>query len=181
MWCLYNGELKAEDRSTRGGPPSLPAPLSVLPTCLRFLPESLHGWGRSGPVVFAELLRLCPTLVIPWTVAHQAPLSMGFSRQEYWSGLPCPSLEDLPNPLVGGFFTTESPRKPEGPARSKVFCLFIFVFRISLEVFPRASPIKGLMTKAQQDCPHPNPSLTAPPCHLGASNLLSPVASLKAQ
>ena len=30
----------------------------------------------------------CPTLVTPWTVAHQAPLSMGFSRQEYWSGLP---------------------------------------------------------------------------------------------
>ena len=33
----------------------------------------------------------------PWTVAHQAPLSMGFSRQEYWSGLPCPSQGDLPN------------------------------------------------------------------------------------
>ena len=32
-----------------------------------------------------------------WTVAHQAPLSMGFSRQEYWSGLPCPSPEDLPD------------------------------------------------------------------------------------
>ena len=36
----------------------------------------------------------------PWTVAHQAPLSMGFSRQEYWSGLPCPSLGDLPNPEI---------------------------------------------------------------------------------
>ena len=34
----------------------------------------------------------------PWTVAHQAPPSMGFSRQEYWSGLPFPSPEDLPNP-----------------------------------------------------------------------------------
>ena len=34
----------------------------------------------------------------PWTVAHQAPLSMGFSRQEYWSGLPCPPPGDLPNP-----------------------------------------------------------------------------------
>ena len=33
-----------------------------------------------------------------WTVAHQAPLSMGFSRQEYWSGLPCPPPQDLPNP-----------------------------------------------------------------------------------
>ena len=34
----------------------------------------------------------------PWTVAHQAPLSMGFSRQEYWSGLPFPSPGDFPNP-----------------------------------------------------------------------------------
>ena len=34
----------------------------------------------------------------PWTVAHQAPLSMGFSRQENWSGLPLPSPGDLPNP-----------------------------------------------------------------------------------
>ena len=36
--------------------------------------------------------------VTPWTVAHQAPQSMGFSRQEYWSGLPFPSPGDLPNP-----------------------------------------------------------------------------------
>ena len=35
--------------------------------------------------------------VTPWTIACQAPLSMGFSRQEYWSGLPIPSPEDLPN------------------------------------------------------------------------------------
>ena len=37
---------------------------------------------------------------IPWTVAHQAPLSMGFSRQEYWSGLPFPSPEDLPDSRI---------------------------------------------------------------------------------
>ena len=36
----------------------------------------------------------------PWTVAHQAPLSMGFSRQEYWSGLPCPSSGYLPDPGI---------------------------------------------------------------------------------
>ena len=35
-----------------------------------------------------------------WTVAHQAPLSMGFSRQEYWSGLPFPSPGDLPDPAI---------------------------------------------------------------------------------
>ena len=61
--------------------------------------------------------------VTPWTVAHQAPLSMKFSRQEYWSGLPFPSLGDLPNPgveptslvspaLVGRFFTTVPCGKP---------------------------------------------------------------------
>ena len=56
----------------------------------------------------------------PWTVALQAPLSMGFPRQEHWSGLPFPSSGDCPNPgikpgsraLAGGSFTTESPRKP---------------------------------------------------------------------
>ena len=42
----------------------------------------------------------CLTLCDPWTVAHQAPLSMGFSRQEYWSGLPLPPPGDLPNPGI---------------------------------------------------------------------------------
>ena len=57
--------------------------------------------------------------VIPWTVAHQAPLSMGFSRQEYWSELPFPLPGDLPNPgiesmslkspaLAGRFFTNNA-------------------------------------------------------------------------
>ena len=38
--------------------------------------------------------------VTPWTIAYQAPPSMGFSRQEYWSGLPFPSLRDLPDPGI---------------------------------------------------------------------------------
>ena len=42
----------------------------------------------------------CPTLVTPWTVACQAPLSMGLARQEYWSGLPFLSPGDLPNPRI---------------------------------------------------------------------------------
>ena len=56
----------------------------------------------------------------PWTGTHQTPLSMEFSRQEYWSRLPFPSPGDLPNPeiettfpaLAGGFLTTEPPGKP---------------------------------------------------------------------
>ena len=47
----------------------------------------------------------------PWTVAHQAPLSMGFSRHEYWSGLPFPSPGDLPNPGI-------EPRPPALQAHS---------------------------------------------------------------
>ena len=54
------------------------------------------------------------------SLAHQTPLSMGFPWQEYWSGLPFPSLENLPDPrvepespaLAGGFFTAEPPGKP---------------------------------------------------------------------
>ena len=67
---------------------------------------------QSGSRAFA--LAKCMTLSIshvrlfstPWTVAHQAPLSMGFPRQEYWSGLPFSSLGDLPDPGI----------EPESPA-----------------------------------------------------------------
>ena len=61
-------------------------------------------------------VRLCAAL---WLIARQAPLSMGFSRQEHWSGLSCPPPEGLPDPgikptslrspaLAGGFFTTSA-------------------------------------------------------------------------
>ena len=58
--------------------------------------------------------------MISWTVARQAPLLMDFSKQEYWSGLPFPSLGDLSDPgiefmspaLAGGFFTAEPQGKP---------------------------------------------------------------------
>ena len=61
-------------------------------------------------------LQSCLTLDTPWTVTHQAPLSMGLARQEYWIGLLCPPARDLPNPgikhvslmspaLACGFFT----------------------------------------------------------------------------
>ena len=42
----------------------------------------------------------CPTLATPWTIARQASRSMGFSRQEYWNGLPFPSPKDLLNPGI---------------------------------------------------------------------------------
>ena len=84
-------------------------------------------WGLSSihllHVCCAKSLPSCLTLATLWTVALQAPLSMGFSRQEYWSGSPCPPPEVLPDPetepmslvslaLAGGFFTTNATWEP---------------------------------------------------------------------
>ena len=73
-----------------------------------------------------------------WTVVHQALLSMGFSGQEYWSGLPCPPPRDLPDPgikstslkslvLAGRFFTTSTTseaqlREPKGDGKMPETC-----------------------------------------------------------
>ena len=67
--------------------------------------------------------QICPTVCKPMTVTHQATLSMKFSRQEYWSGLPCPSPVDLPNPGV----------KPGSPA----------LLEVSLPFEPSGKPIHG--------------------------------------
>ena len=67
----------------------------------------------------SEVAQLCPTLVTPWTVARQAPLSVGFSRQEYWSGLPFPSPGDLPDPGI----------KPRSPA-------------LQADSLPKGSPVR---------------------------------------
>ena len=63
-----------------------------LSCCALYTPWS-YLWDAC---VSAQLPQSCLTLVTPWTVAPQAPLSIGFSRQEYWSGLPCPPPGDLP-------------------------------------------------------------------------------------
>ena len=65
--------------------------------------------------------------VTPWTIAHQAPLSMDFSRQEYWSGLPCPPPGDLPNPGIEprspALGADSLPAEPQGKPK------FFFCFR----------------------------------------------------
>ena len=69
---------------------------------------------------FVKSLSRVQLFAIPWTVAHQAPPSVGFSRQEYWSGLPFPSPGDLPNPeieprspaLWADALPSEPPRNP---------------------------------------------------------------------
>ena len=70
--------------------------------------NNFHLWQnlRWGEVKLFSCVQL---FVTPWTVACQAPLSLGFSRQEYWSGLPFPSPGDLPNPRI-------EPRSPASEA-----------------------------------------------------------------
>ena len=65
--------------------------------------DNKKNYSFSSKVKLLSRVRLFATL---WTVAYQAPLSMGFSRQGYWSGLPFPSPGDLPNPGI----------EPESPA-----------------------------------------------------------------
>ena len=88
---------------------------------------SLYGLLISEALCLLLLSRLsrvwlCAT---PWTIAHQDPPSMGFSRQEYWSGLPCPPPGDLPHPgiepatlmspaLAGQFFITSTTWEAQG-------------------------------------------------------------------
>ena len=57
-------------------------------------------WLPKGKGSESEVTQSCPTLWDPWTIARQAPPSMGFSRQEYWSGSPCPSPGNLPDPEI---------------------------------------------------------------------------------
>ena len=75
-------------------------------------------WFKSV-CMHAKSLQLCLTLRNLWTVAHKSPQSMGFSRQEYCSGLSCPPLGDLPDPEIdstslmspasaGGFFSASA-------------------------------------------------------------------------
>ena len=71
--------------------------------------------------IYPYIAQSCSLFVTPWTVAHQASPSMGFSRQEYWSGLPFPPPGDLPDPgiklrspaLQADALTSEPPGKPE--------------------------------------------------------------------
>ena len=62
--------------------------------------------GFFGGVTVITVSEVKSLFSTPWTVAYQAPLSMGFSRQKYWSGLPFPSSEDVPDPGI----------KPRSPA-----------------------------------------------------------------
>ena len=112
---------------------------------------SLLGSKLSGFQAIVFVLAACVHAVAsvmsdsatPWTVACQAPLSMGFSRQEYWSGLPFPSSRYLPDlgiepgsvmspELAGGFFTTSTTRKALCSACSTVIRNWCFLGRTTV-------------------------------------------------
>ena len=70
-----------------------------------------HTHTHTHTYIYKDSAKSCPTLAIPWTVACQAHLSMGFSRQEYWSGLPFPASGDLPYQKI-------EPRSPTSQAEA---------------------------------------------------------------
>ena len=81
------------------------------PLTLRHQRAAWATWTRPAHTDYCRfpVAQSCPTLadLMQWTVARQAPLSMRFSRQEYWSGLPFPSPEDLPHPAINHASCTE--------------------------------------------------------------------------
>ena len=89
-------------------------------------------------------LSLVQLFATPWTVAHQAPLSMEFSRQDYWNGLPCPSPRDLPDPgtepgsptLQADALPSEPQGKPILAFTGELFHFVIFLFLVVAFSFP---------------------------------------------
>ena len=94
--------------------------IHILLKLMSCYPISLHHHlSTYSDTCVCVLLNRVQLFATPWTAACQAPLSMGFPKEEYWSGLPFPPPGDLPNSgieplspaLAGRFFTTEPPEK----------------------------------------------------------------------
>ena len=91
------------------------------------------SWCASESEKCQSLSWLCVT---PWTVAHQAPLSMGFSRQEYWSGLPWPPPGDLPNPgMEPGSPAWQMDSLPSEPPGKPMMCKALIKLGLIKECF----------------------------------------------
>ena len=106
--------------------------------------------------VCAKLLQCVWPFAIPWTVAHQDPLSMGFSRREYWSGLPCPSPGDLPDPgikpvfltspsLAGWFFTISTPWQWKCSKDAKKVPKERIEQHVKMQIYTEASTFRDLV------------------------------------
>ena len=130
-------------------------------------PVNLHRWTlrenreTSTPLPRAQVLSRVRLFATPWTVARQALLSTGSSRQEYWTGLPCLLSRDLPDPgieptspaLANGFFPTAPPGKPFAwtDIQSSTFKLEYFILKKL--VSPQAG---SSMEQTRQDTPRPS-------------------------
>ena len=77
-----------------------------------------------------EVAQSCPILWDLWTVAHQAPLFLGFSRQEYWSGFPFPSPRDLPEPGIKLWSPTlQTDSLPSEPPENSL-CVVCIIYNV---------------------------------------------------
>ena len=95
--------------------------------------------------------------VTPWTVVHQAPLSIGFSRQEYWSGFPCPPPRDLPNPGIDPvslsllhWWAGSLPLVPPG---NPILVAPILTFKLC-DIFTENTPVNFLLAQLIWSLPH---------------------------
>ena len=119
-YFIFSGPCR--DNGTSHVFPTTPCPYSCKYLWRELYSQNRHFIQSLGSYVCVCMLSHVQLFVTPWTVAHQSFLSMGFPRQEYWSGLPFPLPGDLSDlgikpvspALADGFFTTEPPRKPEG-------------------------------------------------------------------
>ena len=124
-----------------GSPPGSPVPGILQARTLKWVAISFsNAWQWKGKVKSLSHVRLLAT---PWTAAYQAPASMGFSRQEYWSGVPSPSLHHL----------------------YIYICMYQFnsVAQSCLTLWPHESQ------HARPPCPSPTPGVHPNPCPLSQS------------
>ena len=106
----------------------IPGGMSCVVTGMVFPPYRCNRHLRKGKERKVKLLSCLRLFATPWTIAYQAPLSMEFSRQEYWSGLPFPSPGDLPEPgneprssaLQADTLPSEPPGKPNRHLTSEI-------------------------------------------------------------
>ena len=123
------------------------------------------------PCVLSRFSHVC-LFETPWAVAHQAPLFMGFSRQEYWSGLPFSPPQDLPDPgikpesltspaLAGRFFTTSDTWEALFPnTRTQFQAFFTHLNFIPFLPPTSAGPLASITRALEPDCINSNHSST---------------------
>ena len=156
-------KIKVGQGSTVSG--ALEENLSLLSASRRCCPSSASAsWPRHSISAVTFSLRRLPLQILllllsfshsvvsdswtPWTITHQAPLSMGFSSQEYWSGLPClppgvtPGIEPTFSALAEGFFTSAPHRKTQTHVCVCVcVCIWLNHFAVHLKLIHTVSQV----------------------------------------